>query len=52
MRGSEHYDATVYGEGYDAYFDGMNPNDCPYGDDTEYASIWQEGWSRAKYESR
>ena len=40
----------AFQEGYDAYWDGVDPDDNPYRSETAEHFSWDEGWSQAQLE--
>jgi len=43
-------DETLFQEGYDAYWQGVDPDDNPYVSGSEQSDSWDEGWSQAQLE--
>ena len=42
---------SAFQEGYDAYWDGVDPDDNPYVSGSEQQFSWDEGWSQAQLEN-
>ena len=40
---------AAWSEGYDAFWNGRDPNDCPYDDEPD-RSQWLNGWQSASQE--
>jgi ribosome modulation factor len=38
----------AFGEGYDAYWDGVDVSGNPYDEETEERRSWEEGWRSAR----
>jgi len=49
-RGIAMTDQTLFQEGYDAYWQGVDPDDNPYVSGSEQSDSWDEGWSQAQLE--
>jgi ribosome modulation factor len=37
-------------EGYEAYFDGADLDDCPHDEGTDGQNAWRKGWKKADLE--
>ena len=43
-------EANAFEEGYDAYWDGVDPDDNPHPSGTQQQCSWDQGWSQAQLE--
>ncbi len=43
-------DDNAFEDGYEAYWEGVDPDDNPFSPGTAHASSWDEGWSQAQLE--
>jgi len=41
------FEDPFYCEGYDAYYDGADEQDCPYDEGTDGQDGWLKGWREA-----
>jgi hypothetical protein len=50
MGGTAMSENESFQEGYDAYWDGIDPDDNPYPPEAADRLSWDEGWSQAQLE--
>jgi hypothetical protein len=50
IRGTEMSENRAFQEGYDAYWDGVDPDDNPYRSESAEHFSWDEEWSQAELE--
>jgi hypothetical protein len=43
-------DNTAFLDGYDAYWEGADPDDNPYAGGDNDHFLWEQGWSQAQME--